>query len=94
MSSPGEEVGHICNRRTRHCDSQSNYAAFIEDCRQERASLIGLVEAMESKMLGAGLPMTIPQAMNAPTEALVASMTRAIRDLDTLISAYEANPEA
>ena len=72
----------------------SNYAAFIEDCRRERASLIGLVEAMESKMLGAGLPITIPQAMNAPTEALVASMTRAIRDLDTLISAYEANPEA
>ena len=72
----------------------SNYAAFIEDCRRERASLIGLVEAMESKMLGAGLPITIPQAMNAPTEALVASMTRTIGDLDTLIAAYEANPDA
>jgi hypothetical protein len=74
--------------------SDSNYAAFIEDCRQERASLIGLVEAMESKMLGAGMPMTVPQAMNAPTEALVASMTRAITDLDILITAYEANPDA
>ncbi len=72
----------------------SNYAAFIEDCRQERASLIGLVEAIESKMLGAGLPMTVPQAMNAPTEALVASMTRVIEDLGTLIAAYEANPDA
>jgi hypothetical protein len=72
----------------------SNYAAFIEDCRRERASLIGLVEAMENKMLGAGLPITIPHAMNAPTEALVASMTRTIGDLDTLIAAYEANPDA
>jgi hypothetical protein len=72
----------------------SNYAAFIEDCRQERASLIGLVEAMENKMLGAGMPMIIPQALNAPTEALVASMTRVIGDLDTLIAAYEANPDA
>ena len=72
----------------------SNYAAFIEDCRRERASLIGLVEAMENKMLGAGLPITIPQAMNAPTEALIASMTRTIGDLDTLIAAYEANPDA
>lgn len=72
----------------------SNYAAFIEDCRRERASLIGLVEAMESRMLGAGLPITIPQAMNAPTEALIASMTRAIGDLDTLISTYEANQGA
>ena len=42
----------------------------------------------------AGLPMTVPQAMNAPTEALIASMTRTIGDLDTLIAAYEANPDA
>jgi len=34
----------------------SNYAAFIEDCRRERASLVGLIEAMENKMLGAGCP--------------------------------------
>lgn len=72
----------------------SNYAAFIEDCRRERASLIGLVEAMENRMLGAGMPITIPDAMNAPTEALVTSMTRTIRDLDTLIATYEADPDA
>jgi hypothetical protein len=71
----------------------SNYAAFIEDCRQERASLVGLVEAMEDKMLGPGLPMIIPPTMDAPTQALVASMTRTIKDLDTLITAYEANPD-
>ena len=72
----------------------SNYAAFIEDCRSERASLIGLVEAMENKMLGAGLPMTVPEALNAPTQALLASMTRTITDLETLIAAYEAGPGA
>jgi hypothetical protein len=72
----------------------SNYAAFIEDCRRERASLVGLIEAMENKMLGAGLPMTIPQALDAPTKTLIASMTRAVGDLDALITAYEANPDA
>ena len=72
----------------------SNYAAFIEDCRRERASLVGLIEAMENKMLGAGLPMTIPQALDAPTTALIASMTRAVGDLDALITAYEAHPDA
>ena len=72
----------------------SNTAAFIEDCRRERASLVGLIEAMENKMLGAGLPMTISQALDAPAKALIASMTRAVGDLDALITAYEANPDA
>lgn len=72
----------------------SNFAAFIEDCRRERASLVGLIEAMENKMLGAGLPMTIPQALDAPTKALIGGMTRAVEDLDALITAYEANPDA
>jgi hypothetical protein len=72
----------------------SNYAAFIEDCRQQQALLIGLVEAVENKMLSAGLPMTIPDALNARTQALIVSLTRAITDLETLIAAYEANPDA
>jgi|HubBroStandDraft_2_1064218.scaffolds.fasta_scaffold2276435_2 hypothetical protein len=67
------------------------YAAFIEDCRRERASLIGLIEAMENKMLGAGLPITIPEPMNAPTQALVTSMQRTLADLEVLISQYEAD---
>jgi len=72
----------------------SNFAAFIEDCRQERAALVGLVEALENKMLGPGLPMAIPQALNAPADTLVAGMTRTISDLDALITAYEANPDS
>jgi len=38
--------------------------------------------------------MTIPQALDAPTKTLIASMTRAVGDLDALITAYEANPDA
>jgi len=72
----------------------SNFAAFIEDCRQEHAALVGLVEAMENRMLGPGLPMAIPQALNAPLDTLVAGMTRTISDLDALITAYEANPDS
>ena len=68
------------------------YAAFIEDCRRERASLIGLIEAMENKMLGAGMPITIPEFMNAPTQALLTGMQGTLADLETLIARYEADP--
>jgi hypothetical protein len=68
------------------------YAAFIEDCRRERASLIGLIEAMENKMLGVGVPITIPDSMNAQTKAVVTSMQRTLADLETLIDQYEADP--
>lgn len=71
--------------------SNTAYAAFIEDCRRERVTLIGLIEAMENKMLGAGLPITIPDSMNAPTQALVISMQRTLADLNTLIAQYEAD---
>ena len=45
----------------------SNFAGFIEDCRRERAALIGLVEALENKMLGAGMPIIIPASLNKLT---------------------------
>ena len=45
--------------------SDAAYANLIEDCVQERASLIGLIEAIESKMLAPGMPITIPEAMDA-----------------------------
>jgi hypothetical protein len=34
--------------------SDSGYVAFIKDCVQERASLIGRIEAIESKMVAPG----------------------------------------
>ena len=37
----------------------SAYAAFIDDCVQERASLIGLIESIESKMLAPGIAIVI-----------------------------------
>ena len=45
--------------------SDSAYANFIEDCVQERASLMGLIEAIENKMLAPGMPIAIPEAMDA-----------------------------
>jgi hypothetical protein len=65
------------------------YAGLIEDCREERAALIGLIEAVESKMLVAGTPITIPVALTEHTVAAVASMTRSVADLTVLITAYE-----
>jgi hypothetical protein len=40
--------------------SDSVYASFIQDCVEERASLIGLMEAMQNKMLAPGMPIAIP----------------------------------
>jgi hypothetical protein len=45
--------------------SDAAYANLIEDCLQERASLIGLIEAIESKMLAPGMPIAIPKVMDA-----------------------------
>jgi hypothetical protein len=72
----------------------SNYAMFVEDCRRERASLAGLIEALENKMLGAGMPIVIPAPMSKLTAGTLDAFKRAIISLDALIAAYEANPDA
>jgi hypothetical protein len=72
----------------------SAYAAFIEDCVQERASLIGLIEALENKMLAPGIPIAIPEAMDAKVEATLVAFKQTVAQLDILIDAYEANPDA
>jgi hypothetical protein len=69
------------------------YAEFIEDCRRQRASLIGLIEAMENAMLGPGRPMTAPSGAAEAQKAARASLSRALADLEALIAAYEANPD-
>jgi len=74
--------------------SDSAYANFIEDCLQERASLIGLIEAIESKMLAPGMPITIPETMAAKVEATLAGFKQAVAQLNILIDAYEADPDA
>ena len=72
----------------------SNFAGFIEDCRRERAALIGLVEALENKMLGAGMPIIIPASLNKLTADTLDGFKRTVADLEALIAAYEANPDA
>jgi hypothetical protein len=72
----------------------SNYAIFIEDCRRERASLAGLIEALENEMLGAGMPIIIPAPMSKLTADTLAAFKRTIVSLDALIAAYEAGPDA
>jgi hypothetical protein len=74
--------------------SDSGYVAFIEDCVQERASLIGLIEAIESKMLAPGMPIAIPEAMTAKVNATLAAFEQTVAQLDILIDAYEADPDA
>ena len=74
--------------------TDSAYANFIEDCVQERASLIGLIEAIVSKMLAPGMPIAIPKTMDAKVGTTLAAFKRAVAQLDILIDAYEADPDA
>lgn len=74
--------------------SGSAYANFIEDCVQERASLIGLIEAIENKMLAPGMPIAIPETMAAKVEATLSAFQQAVAKLNILIDAYEADPDA
>jgi hypothetical protein len=73
--------------------ADATYAEFIEDCRRQRASLIGLIEAMENGMLGPGQPMTAPAGLAGPEHAVRESLEHALADLEKLIAAYEANPD-
>jgi hypothetical protein len=73
--------------------ANSGYATFIEDCVQERASLIGLIEAIESKMPAPGMPIAIPDAMTAKVDATLAAFDQSVAQLNILIDAYEADPD-
>ena len=70
------------------------YATFIEDCRQERAHLIGLIEALEGNRMNPGMPITIPGPLIAPTAATLTVFQNTVAQLNALIDAYEANPGA
>jgi hypothetical protein len=72
----------------------SPYDAFIEDCLQERASLIGLIEAIESKALAPGMPLVIPDGMNGTVASTLTAFKQAVARLNALIDAYEGAPEA
>ena len=45
-------------------------------------------------MLAAGLPITIPAAMNAKVHATLAAFEQALVQLNVLNDAYEADPDA
>jgi hypothetical protein len=70
------------------------YDAFIEDCVQERASLIGLIEAIETRMLAPGMPIAIPDDVNPKVASTLAAFKQTVVRLNALIDAYEATLEA
>ena len=70
------------------------YATFIEDCRQERAHLFGLIEALEGNRIAPGACITIPSHLAAHTAATLAAFQQTVTQLNTLIDAYDANPNA
>jgi hypothetical protein len=70
------------------------YAAFVEDCRQERAHIIGLVEALQGHRMNPGMPIAIPDHLAAATASTLAAFETALAQLNALIDAYNANPGA
>jgi hypothetical protein len=69
----------------------SAYAIFIEDCRQERAHLFGLIEALEGNRISPGARITIPDPLIAATAATLVTFQNTVTQLNMLIDAYEAN---
>ena len=69
--------------------SDTPFALFVEDCRIERAKLIGLVEAFQGKRMDPGAPLEIPDALAAQTEAAVQSFQETLIALNALIDAYD-----
>lgn len=70
------------------------YATFIEDCRQERAHLFGLIEALEGSRISPGARIAIPAALANVTAATLLTFQQTVTQLNTLIDAYDANPDA
>jgi hypothetical protein len=73
--------------------AESVYALFIEDCRQQRASLLGLIEALKTRRLNPGEPIDIPEPMIAATAATLVTFQRAIALLNVLIDTYDDMPD-
>jgi hypothetical protein len=52
------------------------FATFIEDCRQERAHLFGLIEALEGRRITPGSCITIPGPLSAPTQSTLVAFSK------------------
>ena len=68
------------------------YATFIEDCRDQRAALTGLIEAIQGLRMNPGAPIAIPPELGAATDATMQAFQDARLALNTLIDAYDALP--
>lgn len=66
----------------------------MKDCIEERASLIGLIEAIETKMLAPGMQIGIPKEIVGKLASTLDAFEQAIVQLDALIDDYEATPKA
>ncbi len=74
--------------------SNPTFAMFVEDCRAERASLIGLIEAFQGKRMNPGAPLEIPDALANLTEAVVQSFQQTLQTLNTFVDAFDASEKA
>ncbi|MEP6829842.1 MAG: hypothetical protein ABI963_05855 [Rhizomicrobium sp.] len=71
--------------------SDPAYAMFVEDCRTQRASLIGLIEAFQAQRMNPGAPIEIPDVLAGATGMLVKSFEQTLQALNTFIDAYDAD---
>ena len=67
----------------------SAYATFIEDCRDQRASLTGLIAAIQGLRMNPGAPIAIPPELAQVTDAAMQAFQDARLALNNLIDAYD-----
>jgi hypothetical protein len=68
------------------------YATFIEDCRDQRAALTGLIEALQGHRMNPGAPIAVPPELGPATDATLQAFQEARLALNRLIDAYDALP--
>jgi hypothetical protein len=74
--------------------SDPAFTMFVEDCRTQRASLIGLIEAFQGKRMNPGAPLEIPGALADATEAVIQSFQQTLQTLNKFIDAFDAGEKA
>ncbi len=66
-----------------------HHSAWIAHYRDEQAKLLRSIEAMESKTMGVGDPVTIPHAINEATHRMIAELKRGIAEWELAIEEFE-----
>ena len=71
--------------------SKSDYQALMREYNAQLEQVEKSIDLMESKTLGVGNPITIPQSINEPTRRFIDELKLAARELKDAIAILESD---